>query len=258
MSIFEASTPVDISPELDTEIDTAEEEIHEEEVNEEYEQEELAEEQEESDSQEEQSEQLLAGKFKTQDDLVKAYKNLERSFHESRQKPQQQQQQHQEEYQDNPYQDDPNDVVLRALQEDPIGTLRYFSEQAQMDERKSAQYGNTLNEIATNYKSNIRSEDDLRTLNEKYWEIASELGVKDNKSSRIMKLAADELWGKQSMAQVYKQAEQAGIQKANEARKAKLGLNAPSNSKLKETPKTQEDLIAESIVSAGSRKGIFG
>lgn len=256
MSIFEASTPVDISPELDTEMEAAEEEIHEEEVTEEaaYEEEEQTEE--DTDSHEEQSEQLLAGKFKTQDDLVKAYKNLERSFHESRQKPQQQQ--YREEYQEPQYQEDPNEIILRALQEDPAGTLRYFAEQSRAEERKAEQYGNTLSEIATTYKSNIRSESDLQTLTEKYWEIASDLGVRDDKSPRIMKLAAEELWGKQSLAQVYKQAELAGMQKADQSRKAKMGLSAPSNSKPKETPKSPEDLIAESIVSAGSKRGMFG
>lgn len=258
MSIFGQSTPVDFTPELDTVEETAELESHEEQ----YEEPEIEEQPEEqADSEPEQSEELIAGKFKTQEDMVKAYKNLERQFHDSRQKPAAQTPAPQS------YDGDPNEAILDALNRDPIGTLNYFVQQGVQqalaplqEERSTDRLTANIDKVAQDYKQ-VYTEGGMTELFAKIGEIAQEFGnpsMVNSPTPRVLRMAAEELWGKQSMSQVYQQALQQGRQQAEESRRAKAGLSAPGNAKPKETPKSEADHIADSIVNAGRRGGLFG
>lgn len=260
MSIFQQSTPEDFAPEQDTvEVEAELESTDEEQFEEQQEQEVESEpEQEEADPQGH-SEELLAGKYKTPEDLVKGYKELERRFHAQRQT----QQQPQQPVQQDPYAEDPNEIIYRALQENPAAVIDHFVKQALApihEERTNQQLASNIGQVAQDFKQ-LYTDEGQEAYFGKIQEIANDLGnpnLAKNPSPRVLRMAAEELWGKQSVAQVYQQAKQAGRQEAEQARQAKFGLNAPKSTKPKETPKTPEETIADNIVSAGRKGGLFG
>jgi hypothetical protein len=267
MSIFEPSTPEQTSPIEGQEVETAEEQEFEEEFEQEQEIQEDDEsvleesDEDESPSEEEGQDELIAGKFKSQDDLVNAYKNLEREFHKSRQ---QQRQPEQPQY--NQEQQEPNEVFWNAFQNDPFGTLQYLVQNAVQSEtapiyeqQQTAKLKDHFGALSKEYQQ-LNTEDGMTTFATKMQEIADELGnpsILENPSPRIMRMAALEAFG-DSKASVYKKAKEQGRMEAENARKAKQGLSAPRSTKPKQTQKTPEELIAESIVNAGSRGGLFG
>jgi hypothetical protein len=267
MNIFEPSTPDETSPIDGQEVETAEEQDLQEDIEQEQEIQEEDEsvleesDEEESPSDDEGQDELIAGKFKSQDDLVNAYKNLEREFHKSRQKPQQQ-----EQAPNNQSQQAPNEVFWNAFQDDPFGTLQYLVQNAVQSEtapiyeqQQTAKLRDNFGNLTKDYQQ-LNTEDGLVTFANKIQEIADELGnpsIVENPSPRIMKMAALEAFG-DSKASMYKKAEERGREKAENARRAKQGLSAPKGTKPKTREKSPEELIADSIVSAGSRGGLFG
>lgn len=267
MSIFEPSTPVETSPE-GQEVETAEEQSFEEEIEQEQEihEEDYESADEESDEEEaplenEGQEQLIAGKFKSQDDLVKAYKNLEREFHKSRQQPSQPQQPIQQQPQQ-----DINELFWTQFQQDPFGTMNQFVN-AMVEQRTAGLYEQQQTQtVSQHFQSlsnefpQLATEQGMSEFANKIFEVAEELGnpnLAANPSPRIMKLAAMEAFG-DSKASLYKKAKQQGRMEAENARRAKQGLSAPKQTKPKQVEKSPEELIADSIVSAGSRRGLFG
>lgn len=264
MSIFEPSTPVEASPIEGQEVETAEVEQEQEEIlndDQGIQEDELDSDQEENEEElplddEQGQEELIAGKFKSQDDLIKAYKNLEREFHKSRQHQQEPTQPQQPER-------DVNEMFWEDFQSNPFATLHNFvqamveNQTAPIFEQQSnTQISQNISELSHAYPQ-INTEDGLRSLYTKVQEIASEEGLNASKpSKRLLKIAADELFA-DSKATLYQKAKAEGKRQAEQTRRSKLGLSGPKNTKPKQTEKTPEELIAESIVKAGSRGGIF-
>jgi hypothetical protein len=266
MSIFEPnSTPADESPEIGHEEEAAEQ-YEDQDLSEEIEQDNVQTEEEESDPDAGHSEeQLLAGKYKNVDELVNGYKNLERAFHTQRNQPKQPQQQPIEQQEPSvPNLSDPDDIIA-AINRDPVGTIAQIAQmayqQARTTESKEQQFESGLAEIGEKYREYIKSDEDLGTFYGKVAEISRELGVNPRSPSpRILRMAAQDLWGdnQPKISQAYKQGKEAARKEQEEARRSKAGLGAPVGARPKETPKTPEDEIADRIVSAGTRKGIFG
>ncbi|PLR84655.1 hypothetical protein CVD25_01070 [Bacillus canaveralius] len=273
---FEPSTPVDASPE-GQEVETAEdaqdqeEEIldDEQEIQEELESAEEDDEEELPPGEEEQpgQEELIAGKFKSQGDLINAYKSLERTFHQSRQQQNQQYQQPQPPYQQQQPQRDINEVFWEEFNQNPFATMQHFVNalvenqtapiyQQQADSRVATD----IDGLAKEYPQ-ITNEQGMQSLIDKVYEIAEydfgNSALASQPSKRLLKMAAQELFG-ESKTQAYQQGKQQGKRQAEQARRAKQGLASTRTTKPKQTEKTPEELIAESIVNAGSRGGLFG
>ncbi len=210
-------------------------------------------------SEEEQDTGLIAGKFKSVEDLTKAYKNLERSFHESRQTKQPAQQTPASQGEE----ENPNDIVQRAFANDPIGTIRYFVNQAMApvtEQRESEALTRNMETVSKQYAKQLSTDEGVKAYFEKIGELANELGNPDlirNPPARVMRMAAEELWGTETKQSVYNKAKAAGRQEAEATRQAKQGLNAPKGAKLKEQPKTEADRIKEGIMNA-TGGGLFG
>ncbi|WP_127532741.1 hypothetical protein [Paenibacillus kobensis] len=267
MGIFDQSTPVNLVPEQDTTSETAEleyseqEEQQEQTTEEQLEQEEHLEE-EETDP-EGHSEELIAGKFKSQADLINAYKNLKRKLHQPPQQ-QQLQQTQQQQPQSQEWTEDQRDAVIRAFNDDPIGTINYFAQQAAnqvinplQQERAFERTISNIEKVASTYPQ-VNTEDGIGQLMSRVNEIAQDFGnpnLAKSPTPRVLEMAARELWGNQSTAQLYQQAKAAGRQEAEASRRAKTGLQAPSNTKPKQTEKSPADAVADAIVAAGRRGG---
>lgn len=269
MDLFENSTTAETSPIEGQEVETAEEMETQEGLEYEGEGQEILEEesdQEEFESDEEESpeqgqEELIAGKFKSQDDLIKAYKNLEREFHKSRQQPQQPQRQLNNDI-------DPTEIFLQQLQQDPFGTINFLVEEAVKErtapiyeQQAESRLAQDIHSLGNEYNQ-VYTEEGLASLFSKVEEIVSEdfggnENLLKNPSKRILKLAAQEVFG-DSKAQLYKMAKEKGKKEAETIRKTKQGLGSPKNTKPKQTEKTAEEQLADLIVGAGYGGGLFG
>lgn len=206
---------------------------------------------------------LLAGKFKSQDDLVNAYKNLEREFTKSRQTKQTTTTQEQTTQQTQQSQGDPNELFWTNFQQDPLGMLSYLVNESvsqitkPIHEKEAYQtLGKDIDSLAKEYKQ-IQSEEGLSNLFNKAQEIASSLGNEQMaRNPRILKMAAIEAFG-DSKAEVYKKAKEEGKKEADEVRRTKQEMSTVTSSKKPvEKAKTQEDLITDAILSFNT-KSIF-
>lgn len=287
MGIFD-STPAVESPEQGHEEMAAEPtqtettEVEQQEYTEEVEnvEEEVEEEVEETDEQDdepsEQQEQgdLIAGKFKSQDDLVKAYKNLEREFHKSRQ--QEKQTPQVQTPQQQPPADDLNAVIQDYWETNPAGVLQHLvttmveQQVSQIKEqyinplqeqRQTEVLANNIGELSNQY-GQLMTEQGLGQLFGVVQEIAQELGNPDiakNPTKRVLRLAASELWGEPSKAEMYQRGKEEAMQAREQSRRQKQAVNTKTAKKPKEPPKSEDDIIRERIMNAGYRSGgIFG
>lgn len=269
MPIFEPAIPETESPDLGHEEESAvenENEFEESEQNFATKEQDIQDDEEADDSpsEQERGEELLAGKYKSTDDLVKGYKELEKQFHQQRQ----QAQSNQSAAPQTPTnQVDYNEMFWEQFRENPLGTMqtlldmRINKELSPIHEqRQSEVLTRNLDDVAKEYPQ-MRTEEGFSALHGKVKEIAAELGNPDlasNPSPRVLRMAASELFG-DTKAQLYQKAKNAGRQEAETARRSKQGLNATGVTKQKsDTPKSEEELIRESIVNAGRRGGIFG
>jgi hypothetical protein len=162
------------------------------------------------------------------------------------------------------------DQFWQAMQTDPIGTIANIANQmAQVqaqqyvapiyEERQLTALGQNLENVAKDYPQ-LADPKAMHGLFSKVSEIAHEIGnpnLAQYPTKRILKLAAQELYG-DSAAKVYQQAKKAGQEEALNNIRQKQGLSVNAGVKPKDTPKSIEDQIADSIVSAGRRPGIFG
>lgn len=217
----------------------------------------------ESSEQEQDESPLIAGKFKSQDDLVNAYKNLEKQFTQSRQTKQFETQQPVQQTQQS--QEDFNERFFDDFQQNPLGVISYFVNNAVAqvtqpikDKEQDIALGNDIDKLSKNYKQ-IQSEEGMTSLFNKAREIAFEMGNENlAKSSRVLSMAAQEVFG-DSKADVYKKAKQEGKQEAEETRRTKQEMSTITSSKKPvERAKTAEELAIESIMGASKRNGIFG
>ena len=200
----------------------------------------------------------LAGKFKSVDDLVKGYKNLEKAFNQSRQPQQQNNSQQQQPVKS---QQEVSDAIFQAMTEDPASVIQYFVQQALapiQQEKADMQLQNNLQELSKDY-SEISDEKGLADMFIKAKEIAFELGNPNlSESKRILKMACQELYPK-STSKLVKQVKNETQKEILENMKSKQSVNTNNNmkqSKQNNGSKTPEELIIEGIFNAG-RKNIF-
>lgn len=210
---------------------------------------------------------LILNKFKSQQDLINAYRNLEREFHKNRQQPPSQPQQ--PAAPTTPANtEDPAEMFFQSFRENPLGTLNYLIESAVQqrtapiyEQRADETLAKNIESIATEYKQ-VNSADGMGKLFDRVREIAEDLGnpsLARNPNQRILRMAAAEVFG-DTRQKLYDKAKAAGRQEAESTRQSKRALGAPSATKPKQTeaPKSEADLIRESIRAAGARSGLFG
>jgi len=91
----------------------------------------------------------------------------------------------------------------------------------------------------------------------KVQEIRDDLGAQKI-TTRILKMAAKEIWGEDNKAKLYQSAKAKGKQEALDNIKAKQGVNTVISKKPNEQPKSLEEQLADQIMGAGRSGGIFG
>lgn len=205
------------------------------------------------DSETEQSEELLLGKFKSTDDLMKAYTELQKTFTQSRQQ--------------KPVQTVDNDELLNAYDRDPIATMNYLVQQGIQQalspihqERQIESLTKNLDPVAKEYKQ-LHSDEGVNQLFQKISELSQDFGNPElvrNPTQRIIKMAAAELWGGETKTKVYQSALEQGRQDAENLRKQKQGLAVTTTKKPNEAPKTEADHIIDGMMAASGKRGLFG
>ena len=212
-----------------------------------------------------QGEELLAGKFKTQDELAKGYLELQKKFTQTAMQAKQQPNQQTTQQPDNA---DMEEVFWNQFQTNPLATMQYLIDNVVSQKtapitarEQEAALGRLMDPIAKEFKQ-VRTEEGMNQLFEKIGEIATEMGnpqLAHNPSPRILRLAAQELYG-DGKAAMFKNAKEAGRQEAEEARRNKQSVSVNVNSKKKsqEAPKSAADMIKEGIFSSGNNGSIFG
>mgnify|MGYP006976775290 CR=1 FL=1 len=213
---------------------------------------------------------LILGKFKTQEDLAKAYLNLQAEFTRQRMQQsggQQQSQQPQMPAQQQGGQPDVQQLFWERFKVDPIGAIQavaqYVAQQQTaplVEERRTAAVSQSLEAVAKEYRQ-IQTPEGMKQLFERVNEIAQELGnpaLAQHPTQRVLRMAASELWG-DTKAQVYQKAKQAGRVEAERTRQSKVGLAAQGGARRPlEGEKTTEQEIKEAILAAGKGGGLFG
>ncbi|GIO13541.1 hypothetical protein J19TS2_30960 [Cohnella xylanilytica] len=217
--------------------------------------------------QQEHSEQLLAGKYKTTEDLVRAYKELERKFHGHRQSGGQQQQPAQPPAPKGGQQD-PNQAFWAAFRDNPMGTIQALVQHAAtqqvaplIEERQTETLGRHLDGLAKEYRQ-LTTDEGLQQFTAAIRDVAAELGNPDlarNPTPRMLRMAAQEAFG-DSKARAYQRGKEAGRQESEQTRASKQGLGAKGGARpSKGVDPTPEQSIKEGILAAGKGGGgIFG
>ena len=262
MSIFGDETiTFEDSPE-GQESDIAVETENEEQPNNELETEQSETEESES-SPEGQGENLILGKFKNNGELARAYSELQKQFTQSRQQPTQQQQFQQPEQQ----QPDYTEVFWENFNNDPLKTMEFLVSNVVnqktapiYEQREQETLGKNIEALAKDYKQ-ATTEEGMTAMFQKIGEIAQDLGnpkLAQNPSPRVLKMAAQELWG-DSKAQLYTKAKEQGRLDAEASRQAKLGVTAIGvTKKPNEAPKSEADHIIDGMMAASGKRGLFG
>lgn len=213
---------------------------------------------------------LLAGKYKTVDELVNGYQNLQREFTKSRQ-PQGQQQPAMQ----TPVQpvgtEEQSKQFWEVFQQNPLGTMQYLIENAVAartapihEQRETDALSRNIDALSKEYKQ-VGTEDGMSKLFGKVQEIAQELGnpnLAKNPTARILRLAASEAFGDTKQA-VYNKAKQEARKEVEATRSAKKNLPAArTGTKPKitnEQPLSPEDEIRQGILAAGrGGRGLLG
>jgi hypothetical protein len=169
-----------------------------------------------------------------------------------------------------------NAKFIDDFNRDPVNTLYRFADAiADQKVRNYQQHvegmiaplyeGEAARSFAANMNTLAKSHPEIKTdegyqkFSAKVNEIAQEMGnpgLVNNPPKRILALAATEAFG-DSKAAIYAKAKAKGTEEAYNNIRAKQGLGGPTGAKLKEAPKSIEDQVADSIVSAGRGSGIF-
>jgi hypothetical protein len=224
------------------------------------------------DQEEEHSEELLAGKYKTPEDLVKGYKELERQFHQSRSSGgQQQQPANQTAVVQQPgeqtQQPDLNNVFWERFRDNPLATMEAVIGHIVNDrtapifeERRSQSLSSHISNIAKSYPQ-VGTEEGLKQLVDKVREFADEVGNPDllrNPTDKIMRFAAREAFG-DTVSKAFEKGKAAGRSESERTRQSKQGLGAKGGAKKQSAPaKTEEQEMVDNILAAGRGGGIFG
>lgn len=153
------------------------------------------------------------------------------------------------------------EAFLDALEQDPEATVRKLvaAELAPLhQERQLAALEKNIAPIAETYEQ-LHTEDGAAAFFAKVTEIASELGnpgLVRNPSARILKMAAEELWGS-SQAKTFAAGQEQGRAAAEAARAAKKAVAANPTGKAPAAAQSPEDEVADAILSAGRRGDWF-
>lgn len=127
------------------------------------------------------------------------------------------------------------------------------------EQQFKAELNQKIGKLAKEYDQ-LNTTDGMIALAGKVQEIAEELGnpsLAQRPTQRILKMAAQEAFG-DSKTKLYQTAKAKGKQEALETIKTKQGITETTGKKAQEQPKSIEEQIADSIVSAGRRGGVFG
>lgn len=127
------------------------------------------------------------------------------------------------------------------------------------EQQFKAELNQNIGMLAKEYDQ-LNTPDGMIALAGKVQEIAEELGnpsLAQRPTQRILKMAAQEAFG-DSKTKLYQTAKAKGKQEALETIKTKQGITETTGKKAQEQPKSIEEQIADSIVSAGRRGGVFG
>ena len=163
------------------------------------------------------------------------------------------------------FQRDPVNVLFRFA--DSVADQRLQNYQQQVEQMVAPIYeSQAAQAYAKNMESIAKIHPELRTpegyqqFNEKVHEIVNEVGNPNliyNTPKRILDMAAKELFG-DTGARLYQKAKAQGKEEALNAIRTKQGLSTQTGTKPKEQPVSLEDQVANSIVGAGRKGGIFG
>lgn len=222
--------------------------------------------------QQEHSETLLAGKYKTPEDLVKAYKELERQFHQGRSGGVQQQQPANQtgvvQLPDQPgQQPDLNNVFWERFRDNPLATMEAVIGHIVNDrtapifeERRSSSIASHIQTIAKSYPQ-VGTEEGLKQLVDKVREFADEVGNPDllrNPTDKIMRFAAREAFG-DTVSKAFEKGKAAGRSESERTRQSKQGLGAKGGAKQQQAPAmSEEESTKAGILAAGRGGGLFG
>lgn len=215
-----------------------------------------------------QPEELIAGKFKSQDDLLNAYLNLQREFTKEKQQKTGQQPPAQETGQQVNMSPEQKENFFRLFEEDPLGTLQYLIDNGVTQRTAPILEQRTNETIIKNYDNvskeygQMQTEDGMKQVMSRVQEIAQELGnpkLASQPTERVLRMAAQELYG-DTKAKAYQKGKEAARQEAQATRQAKQGLGLPAGAKPKDTGqvKSEEDQIADDILFAGNGRRLFG
>ncbi|QHT60665.1 hypothetical protein GXP70_12420 [Paenibacillus lycopersici] len=211
---------------------------------------------------------LILGKFKTQDDLAKAYTNLQREFTKQRQGGGQGgQQQAPTQQQPAGQHQDPNAIFWDSFKSDPFGTMLQmirFTTQGEiapiLEQRNNETLGRNFEAVAKAYPA-ARTEEGMKQVWEKVSEIANELGnpqLMQQPTERILRMAAQEAFGS-STSKAYEQGKRAGREDAANTRRNKQAANMPKgNKQQKPTDLSPAEQMKANILAAGKGGGLFG
>lgn len=155
----------------------------------------------------------------------------------------------------------PDDAFWDQLQENPKAAVQELVNAALapiQQERQMETLTRNLDPIAKHYEQ-MHTEDGIAQFYGKVSEIANEMGNPSlirNPSPRILRMAAEELWGRETREKAYRSGVEKGREEAEVARRNKQQLD------VKVTPKTQEskspvDEVADAILEAGREKSWF-
>lgn len=162
---------------------------------------------------------------------------------------------------------DPQDKFWDMFQQDPMGTLdAYYQYRSQQDlapilqERQTAALHSNVAAVAKEYPE-VATQEGIKILFDTVSQIATEEYARpeliNNPTQRLLRMAAAEAFGAKT-AKIYAEAKQKGKQEALDSIKQKQGLSAQTGKKQQDQPKSLEDQLADSIVNAGRKGGIFG
>jgi hypothetical protein len=212
---------------------------------------------------------LILGKFKTQEDLAKAYLNLQREFTKQRQARSQQQPAAAPAQTGQGQSVDLNEVFWAQFRQNPAATIQAIVQHAVsqhtaplVEERRTEVLGRQFEELAKEYRQ-LATDEGMQKFTAAIQDVAAELGNPDlafNPTPRMLRMAAQEAFG-DTAAKAYERGKQAGRQDSERARQSKQGVAVPvGGAKRKaETLKTPADEIKAAILEAGrSGGGIFG
>ncbi|KKC45828.1 hypothetical protein VE23_25235 [Paenibacillus sp. D9] len=213
-----------------------------------------------------QGEELILGKFKSPEDLAKAYQNLQREFTKSRQQPST------TPIQQPPAQPggqpmDPNSVFWDHFRDNPLGTIQQLVSMATQQQvaplqqaREDEQLLRNVETLAKQYPK-AATDEGMGLLFSKVAEIANEIGnsgLIKSPTPRILRMAAAEAFG-ESGAKAYEQGKRAGREETAAARRTKQAANLPKGGKKQtEGELSPVEQMKANILAASRGSSIFG